>query len=116
MTSFQSQAALSQDSRNLEKLTSVILQLACSVLFQAGFTGFSTGLVNNRVVYLPIPHLVSTSPRSLNPFGQTWERVLTMTGQPNTAVRSVDDDDQDDDAVGENAMLEFPPLPEPTMH
>lgn len=29
----------------------------------AGFTAFSTGLLNNRVVYIPIPRLVATSPR-----------------------------------------------------
>ena len=51
----------------------------------AGYTGFSVGLVHNKIVYLPIPQLVATSPRSLNPFGTTWERVLAMTGQPNTA-------------------------------
>jgi 6-phosphofructokinase 1 len=51
----------------------------------AGFTGFSVGMVNNRIVYLPIPQLVATSPRSMDPNGQTWERVLAMTGQPNTA-------------------------------
>lgn len=50
----------------------------------AGYTGFSVGLVNNRTVYLPIPTLVATSPRSMNPHGRTWERVLGLTGQPNT--------------------------------
>lgn len=51
----------------------------------AGYTGFSVGLVNNRIAYLPIPQLVATSPRSMDPYGPTWERVLAMTGQPNTA-------------------------------
>jgi 6-phosphofructokinase 1 len=50
----------------------------------AGFTGFSVGLCNNRMVWLPIPELVATSPRSMNPRGRTWERVLTLTRQPNT--------------------------------
>jgi len=50
----------------------------------AGFTGFSVGLCNNRMVFLPIPELVSTSPRSMNPHGRTWERVLALTRQPNT--------------------------------
>jgi 6-phosphofructokinase 1 len=50
----------------------------------AGYTGFSVGLCNNRLVYLPIPELVSTSPRSMNPHGRTWERVLALTRQPNT--------------------------------
>ncbi len=31
----------------------------------AGFTAFSVGLVNNRLVYIPIPRLVATSPRML---------------------------------------------------
>mmetsp|Transcript_28567 Transcript_28567/g.47558 ORF Transcript_28567/g.47558 Transcript_28567/m.47558 type:complete len:541 (+) Transcript_28567:49-1671(+) len=52
----------------------------------AGFTGFSVGLCNNRMVYLPIPQLVSTSPRSMNPHGRTWERILAITRQPNTVV------------------------------
>lgn len=50
----------------------------------AGFTGFSVGLCNNRMVWLPIPELVATSPRSMNAHGRTWERVLALTRQPNT--------------------------------
>mmetsp|Transcript_21683 Transcript_21683/g.49984 ORF Transcript_21683/g.49984 Transcript_21683/m.49984 type:complete len:565 (+) Transcript_21683:154-1848(+) len=50
----------------------------------AGFTGFSVGLCNNRMVWLPIPELVATSPRSMNANGRTWERVLALTRQPNT--------------------------------
>lgn len=49
-----------------------------------GFTGFSVGLCNNKMVFLPIPKLVATSPRSMNPNGRTWERVLARTLQPNT--------------------------------
>ncbi|KAG7352409.1 phosphofructokinase [Nitzschia inconspicua] len=52
----------------------------------AGFTGFSVGLCNNRMVFIPIPELVSTSPRSMNPHGRTWERILAITRQPNTVV------------------------------
>lgn len=48
----------------------------------AGYTAFTTGLVNNRVVYIPIPRLVATSPRVMDPLGRTWERVLAMTLQP----------------------------------
>lgn len=48
----------------------------------AGYTAFSTGLVNNRVVYIPITRLVATSPRVMDPHGRTWERILTMTRQP----------------------------------
>jgi 6-phosphofructokinase 1 len=50
----------------------------------AGYTGFSVGLCNNRMVWLPIPELVATSPRSMNACGRTWERVLALTRQPNT--------------------------------
>lgn len=50
----------------------------------AGFTGFTVGLCNNRMVWLPIPEVVATSPRSMNPRGRTWERVLALTRQPNT--------------------------------
>lgn len=53
----------------------------------AGYTGFSVGLCNNRMVLLPIPDLVATSPRSMNPHGRTWERVLAVTRQPNTVRR-----------------------------
>jgi 6-phosphofructokinase 1 len=48
----------------------------------AGYTAFSTGLVNNRVVFIPIPRLVATSPRVMDPRGRTWERVVAMTRQP----------------------------------
>ncbi len=50
----------------------------------AGFTGFSVGLCNNKMVFLPIPELVATSPRAMNPRGRTWERALAITRQPNT--------------------------------
>ena len=60
----------------------------------AGLTGFSTGLVNNKMVYLPIPQLVASSPRSMNAYGRTYERILTMTGQPNLAPPQ-DDDEHD---------------------
>ena len=38
----------------------------------AGYTAFSVGLVNNRLVYIPISRLVATSPRILDPRGRTW--------------------------------------------
>jgi len=50
----------------------------------AGYTSFSVGLVNNRVVYIPISKLVATSPRMMDPVGRTWERILTSTRQPDT--------------------------------
>ena len=44
-------------------------------------------MVNNRLVYIPINSLVKNSPRMMDPMGRTWERVLSVTGQPNTAVK-----------------------------
>ena len=38
----------------------------------AGYTGFSVGLCNNKMCLLPIPELVATSPRQMNPKGRTW--------------------------------------------
>jgi len=60
-------------------LTSHFLSLPTSLPFQ--------GLCNNRLVYLPIPLVVATSPRIMDPVGRTWERVLSVTRQPNTAVK-----------------------------
>jgi len=48
----------------------------------AGFTGFSSGLVNNRTVLIPFDLISATSPSYLNPDGRTWERVLSLTHQP----------------------------------
>lgn len=53
----------------------------------AGFTGFSVGLCKNKMVYLPIPNLVATSPRLMDKYGRTWERVLALTRQPNTCLK-----------------------------
>jgi len=50
----------------------------------AGFTGFSVGLCNNKMVLIPIPNLCADSPRTMDPRGRTWERVLALTLQPNT--------------------------------
>lgn len=52
----------------------------------AGFTGFSVGLCKNKMVYIPIPNLVATSPRLMDKQGRTWERVLALTRQPNTCL------------------------------
>lgn len=76
----------------------------------AGFTGFSIALLNQRVVYLPIPLLVATSPRSMSPYGTTWERILSMTGQPNTAPPR-----KDKDAIVDFDQV-FPSLSEPSAH
>ena len=50
----------------------------------AGFTGFSTGIVNNRVVYIPIPTIVANSPRRLRKRGRTLERLCSVTQQPDS--------------------------------
>lgn len=72
--------------------------LLCMLLAQnavhgamAGYTGFSVGLINNRVVLIPIPRLVATSPRFMDARGRTWERVIAMTRQPNTTSTLSDD-------------------------
>ena len=52
----------------------------------AGYTGFTVGLVNSHTVMIPIPLLCDKSPRKLNPNGRTWERVLSITGQPNPTI------------------------------
>ncbi|XXQ29815.1 Phosphofructokinase domain-containing protein [Plasmodiophora brassicae] len=48
----------------------------------AGYTGFTSGLVNNRTVLLPINLVTESSPTFLNPNGHTWERVVRTTHQP----------------------------------
>mmetsp|Transcript_20919 Transcript_20919/g.43660 ORF Transcript_20919/g.43660 Transcript_20919/m.43660 type:complete len:538 (+) Transcript_20919:35-1648(+) len=63
------------------------MQLAQNAVhgIMAGYTGFSVGLCNNRMVLLPIPELCESSPRTMDAHGRTWERVLSITRQPNTA-------------------------------
>ena len=79
----------------------------------SGLTGFSVGMVNNRTVYIPIPQLVATSPRSLDPHGPIWDRIKAMTGQPDPPVvaasSSVTSEQQ-------QQPQSFPRLPEPTVH
>jgi 6-phosphofructokinase 1 len=87
----------------------------------AGFTGFSVGLVNNAAVYLPIPQLVETSPRSLDPYGKTWQQILSMTGQPNTVPKklertTISTPTSDNEQAAIAAAPEFPSLPEPLIH
>jgi len=79
----------------------------------SGLTGFSVGMVNNRTVYIPIPQLVATSPRSMDPQGPIWDRILAMTGQPNPpSLRKKPM--MDDSSTGK--APQFPRLPEPTVH
>jgi 6-phosphofructokinase 1 len=52
----------------------------------AGYTGFTVGLCNNKMCLLPIPEIVATSPRQMDPKGRTWERILAVTRQPNARL------------------------------
>eukprot|EP01138_Halocafeteria_seosinensis_P011244 gb/GECG01011486.1/.p1 GENE.gb/GECG01011486.1/~~gb/GECG01011486.1/.p1 ORF type:complete len:589 (+),score=45.47 gb/GECG01011486.1/:1-1767(+) len=52
----------------------------------AGFSGISVALCNNRMVYIPADTLSANSPRVMDPLGRTWERIVALTHQPNTAV------------------------------
>ena len=78
----------------------------------AGLTGFTVGQVNHRAVYLPIPLLVATSPRQMKPDGLTWQRILSMTGQPNPPRRVVDKAEEVEIEYG----IDFIPLPETSAH
>lgn len=96
--------------------------LYCSQLGQAavhgamaGSTGFSVGMINNRVVYIPIPLLVATSPRYLNPKGDIWEQVLAMTGQPSPPADATKDCSKIRSS-GEEGSTIFPDVPEPCAH
>ena len=106
--------------------------LYCTQLAQAavhgammGYTGFSVGLVNNRVVYIPIPQLVASSPRFMNPCGEVWARVLAMTGQPSpsatgtgptTATSTANESHEPNGATTTGGEPCFPTLPEPNVH
>ena len=47
----------------------------------AGFTAFTTGLVNTHYVYLPIETIIQ-APRKVNPTGRSWNRLKTAINQP----------------------------------
>jgi len=78
----------------------------------AGLTGFSVGVINRSPVYIPIPQLVATSPRNLDPEGLTWTSILAMTGQPSynkvSRVHRVAEESPEDAFVAG--------IPEPTAH
>lgn len=92
----------------------------------AGLTGFSVGVVNKAPVYIPIPQLVATSPRSMNPNGSSWQRILAMTGQPNTAQLPKEDhnkfkveiepDDFEESESEEEVIITESGMPEVTAH
>jgi 6-phosphofructokinase 1 len=49
----------------------------------AGFTGFTTGHVNNKVAFIPIDELLSGKyPNKVQPDSRIWQRLLASTGQP----------------------------------
>ncbi len=73
----------------------------------AGYTNFSVGLVTGRTVYMPIPVVVDASPSYLNPKGSTWERVLSMTHQPNWGDPTFVEIRDERDAEIERAMSEL---------
>jgi 6-phosphofructokinase 1 len=51
----------------------------------AGYTCFTTGLINNHSVWIPMKDIVEQSPRFMDTStSRTWERVLSITRQPNT--------------------------------
>lgn len=86
----------------------------------AGLTGFSVGVVNKSPVYIPIPQLVATSPRNMDPHGLTWTQILAMTGQPNTAAPKQDkyfkvESDPDQPSAHEEFVTESG-MPEVTAH
>jgi 6-phosphofructokinase 1 len=87
----------------------------------AGLTGFSVGVVNKSPVYIPIPLLVQTSPRNLDPHGMTWTQILAMTGQPNTAPPKQDnffmvEGDLDGTNAEDELIVTESGMPEVTAH
>lgn len=47
----------------------------------AGYTGFTSAMVNNRTCMIPMSVIVKCSPTHLEPSGRTWERVTRSTHQ-----------------------------------
>lgn len=82
----------------------------------AGYTGFSTGVVNRSPVYIPIPQLVATSPRNLDPRGTTWSSILAMTGQPNSTPLQPKEAILDAAVSDTSIPLGLNGIPEPTAH
>ena len=49
----------------------------------AGFSGFTTGHVNNKVAFIPIDELLSGNyANRVQPDSRNWQRLLASTGQP----------------------------------
>lgn len=47
----------------------------------AGFTGFCTGIVNNKTAYIPL-ELITQSTRRVKVKSKMWQRLIAATGQP----------------------------------
>ena len=67
----------------LLELITLISFLAQSSIdaMMAGWTGFTTGNVNNRSCYIPVSE-IAKSAQKISPEGKAWQRLLTSTGQP----------------------------------
>lgn len=49
----------------------------------AGFTAFSTGIVRNSVVWIPIKTINQAGVNKISVFNRTWQRLLSSIGQKN---------------------------------
>ena len=49
----------------------------------AGFTAFSTGIVRNSVVWIPIKTINQAGVNKISVFNRTWQRLLMSIGQKN---------------------------------
>eukprot|EP00741_Cyanophora_paradoxa_P017433 tig00020965_g16842.t1 len=47
----------------------------------AGYTGFTVGMINSRVVYLPFEDICGR-PQHVDPSGRMYQRLIASTGQP----------------------------------
>jgi 6-phosphofructokinase 1 len=49
----------------------------------AGFTYFSSGIVNNKTCFIPIEEIISKKySNRIQPHDRAWQRLLASTGQP----------------------------------
>lgn len=67
----------------MERVTCSFSFLAQSAIdgMMAGWTGFSSGNVNNRPCYIPISELTKRT-QKIAPEDRGWQRLLASTGQP----------------------------------
>jgi hypothetical protein len=64
-------------------------QLFCSILAQsavhgamAGYTGFTTGLINTHFCLIPLHLIVNKTRAKVDVGSRMWNRLITATGQP----------------------------------